>query len=141
MTRSDTTQPSNGAEETAQPTHYVLGGAHVGTAIAERLRDRGHRVAVIDESYESQDVPGVTGDPTAVDVLSESGVTSDSTVIVATRSDRRNLLIAQLVRARFDGPRVIVFVHDPERRSLFTDAGHESFCVTTTLSDAVGEVV
>ncbi|MDS0298296.1 NAD-binding protein [Halogeometricum sp. S1BR25-6] len=141
MTGTETTQPFDGAEETAQATHYVLGGAHVGTAIAERLRDGGHRVVIVDESYESRDIPGVTGDPAVVDVLSESGVESDSTVVVATRSDRRNLLIAQLVRARFDGPRVIAFVNDPERRSLFTDAGHESFCVTTTLSDAVGEVV
>lgn len=141
MTRSDNTGPSNGAEESEQPTHYVLGGAHIGTAIAEQLRAAGHRVVVVDESHESDHVPGVTGDPSAVDVLSESGIGSESTVIVATRSDRRNLLIAQLVRARFDAPRVIVFVHDPDRRPLFSDAGHESFCVTTTLSEAVGEFV
>lgn len=140
-TRSNESDPSTGLEDTAQYTHYVLGGAHVGVAIAEQLQTAGHRVVVVDESYESDDIPVITGDPSATDVLSESGVESTSTVIVATRSDRRNLLIAQLVRARFDAPRVIAFVHDPEHLPVFSDAGHESFCVTTTLSEAVSEFV
>lgn len=125
--------------EAGEATHYILGGAHVGIEIAEQLQAAGHRVAVVDDSYESSDIPGFTGDPATVDVLVRSGVDSASTVVVATHSDHRNLLIAQLVRARFDVPRVIVFVHDPDRASLFADAGHEPFCVTTALGAAFGD--
>jgi trk system potassium uptake protein TrkA len=131
-------------ERTGEFTHYVLGGAHVGTAIAEQLRAAGHRAAIVDESYESResgDVPGTAGDPADVGVLSESGVENASAVVVATGSDRQNLLIAQLVRSRFDRPRVVGFVSDPDLLPLFADAGHEPFCVTTALSEALVETV
>jgi len=127
---------SSDEEET---THYVLGGDHVGNAIAEQLQTNGYRVTLIDESYESDDIPGFSGDPTEVKVLSESGVDAASTVVVATRSDSRNLLIAQLLRARFDVQRVVAFVDDPDRLPLFAEAGHDPFCVTTALSEALAE--
>lgn len=122
-----------------EATHYVLGGDHIGTAIAQQLQIDGHRVALIDESYESDDIPGLSGDPVEFKVLSEAGVDAASTVIVATRSDPRNLLIAQLLRARFDVSRVVAFVDNPDRLPLFADAGHEPFCVTTALSEALVE--
>ena len=124
-----------------EPVHYVLGGGHVGVAIAERLRADGHRNVTVDRSYRPGDVPGFVGDPTDPDVLSEAGIERASTVVVAMRSDRRNLLVAQLVRSRFDVPRIIAFVDDPDRCPLFTDAGNEPFCATTALSEALGEVV
>jgi Trk K+ transport system NAD-binding subunit len=132
---------SDSSIETREATHYVLGGAHVGVAIARRLRAAGHRVAVVDEGYDSDEIPGFAGDPAATDTLVESGVSSASTAIVVTPSDRRNLLIAQLVRARFDVPRIVVFVNDPDQVSLFADAGHEPFCVTTALSETFGGAV
>jgi trk system potassium uptake protein TrkA len=105
------------------------------------LRTAGHRVAIIDDSYESSEIPGFAGDPAAVDVLEDAGVETASTVIVVTETDRRNLLIAQLVRTRFDVSRVIVFVHDPDRVSLFTNAGHETFCVTSALAQACSKSI
>lgn len=135
------TKESDPSGEVGESAHYVLGSDHIGIAIAERLQAGGHRVAVVNEAYEPEDVPGFVGDPADVDVLSDAGVGSASTVIVTTRSDRRNLLVAQLVRARFDVPRIIVFVDDPDRLPLFEEAGHEPFCATTALSEALGEVV
>lgn len=136
--RTDGEEPS---DETRAATQYVLAGGHVGTAIAERLQSAGHRVAVIDESYDSEQIPGYAGDPSDTDILSQSGVATASAVIVAARSDRQSLLIAQLVRTEFDVPRIIAFVNRPDRRPLFADVGHEPFCVTTALSETVGEIV
>lgn len=129
------------SEEVEDATHYVLGGERIGIAIAERLHEESHRVAVVDESYEPDEIPGVPGDPADVRVLGEAGIAAASTAIVATGADRRNLLIAQLVRANFDVPRVIAVVHDPGRLPLFEEAGHEPFCATTALSEAFTEVV
>lgn len=122
-----------------EATHYVLGGARAGTVIAEQLHASGHRVAIVDDAYESTVVPGVVGDPVDSGVLAEAGVATASAVLVMTRSDRRNLLAAQLVRTRFDVPRIITLVHEPDRRSLFADAGHEPVCMTTILAEAVDE--
>jgi len=132
---------ADSTDGTRDATHYVLGGGAIGTAIAEQLRAAGHRVAVVNDSSVPSDIPGLTGDPSAVDTLADAGVATASTVVVVTPSDRRNLLIAQLVRARFDVPRVVVFVYDPNRIPLFADAGHEPFCVTTALADTFGETV
>ncbi len=128
-------------DDTAQSTHFVLGGEHVALAIAERLQTSGHAVTVVDETYDSEAVPGIEGNPTDVELLTDSGVDGPSAVIVGTRSDSRNLLIAQLVRAHFDIPRTVVLVNDPERLSLLAEAGHEPLCVTTLLSETVTERV
>lgn len=132
---------TDSSSETRGATHYILGDTHIGIAIAERLQAAGYRVAIINDSYESSGISGFTGDPGTVDVLVESGVETASTVIVGTGSDRRNLLTAQRVRARFDVPRVIAFVHDPDRAPLFADAGHEPFCVTTAVAEAFGKTI
>jgi len=125
------------SDDAAENTHFVLGGEHVALAVAERLQTDGHAVTVVDETYDSDDVPGVKGPPTDVALLGDSGVDEASTVVVGTRSDSRNLLIARLVRAHFDVARTVVLVNDPERLSLLAEAGHEPVCVTSLVSEAV----
>jgi trk system potassium uptake protein TrkA len=95
----------------------------------------------VSESYESPESSGLRGDPTDVLALEAAGVADASTVVVATRSDRRNLLIAQLVRTRFDVPRVVVLVNVPERLEPLAEAGHEPVCVTSALADVLTESV
>jgi len=128
-------------DDVQDDTHYVLGGDHLGIAIAEQLQANGQQVTIVGESHDLKDIPELVGDPSVLDVLSASGIGAASTVIVATRSDRRNLLVAQLVCTHFDVPRTIVLVNNPDRTALFADAGHEPFCVTTILSTAVSEAV
>jgi len=122
-------------------THCVLGDDQLGIAIADRLHADGTPVAVVNERYESEAVPSTVGELTDRTLLAAAGVDGAETVIVGTRSDRRNLLLAQLVRSRFDVPRVVALVADPDRCDLFADAGHEPFCVTTALSEQVIETV
>lgn len=125
----------------SRATHFVLGGRHVALAIAERLQTAGHAVIVVDEGYDATTVPGIDGSPTDLELLSESGMETASTVIAGTQSDARNFLIAQLVRARFDVPRIVVLVNDPEKESPLAEAGHEAFCVTTAVSESVTAAV
>lgn len=132
---------TNDPNSSTEFSHFVLGDDHVSTAIADQLHENGHRVVIVNESYDRPHLTGITGDPADVTVLNESGVAAASTVIVAASTDSRTLLIAQLVRAHFDVPRVITIVSDPDRLSLFEAAGHEPFCatsaLTTTLLDSV----
>ena len=58
---------------------------------------------------------------------------------MATGSDSRNLLVAQLVRARFDVSDVVVLAHQPDRVGLFEAAGHDPVCATDALSAALVE--
>lgn len=123
-------------EETGT-TYCVLGGGHLGAAIARRLREDDHTVVLVDDSNELSGTPVLRGDPADVRVLEEADVAAATTVIVATESDSRNLLIAQLVRVRFDVPNVVVVANTPERLDLIAEAGHEPVCATSALSDVV----
>jgi trk system potassium uptake protein TrkA len=120
---------------------YVLGGGRLGVAVARRLRTDGHEVELIDESNDPSEIPGRRGDPADVRVLEEAGVSDTSTVVVATRSDRRNFLIAQLVRANFDAARVVVLANTPDRYELIASAGHDPVCATSVLTDELAENV
>jgi trk system potassium uptake protein TrkA len=122
---------------------YVLGGNPLGVAIARQLHAAGHDVTFVDAdaNVDVDDLPTLRGDPRDVTVLSDAGVTETSTVVVATPEDGRNLLVAQLVRARFGVSNVFVVVHSPERFDLVAEAGHEPICATTVLADAVADGV
>jgi len=120
-----------------QTTHFVLGGAHVGMAIAEQIQADGHPVTIVDEKYTSENVSGIRGSPADIELLSELELQTAASVVVGTRSDARNFLIAQLVQVHFDVPQITVLVHDPERLPVMAEAGHEPVCVTTALSEAV----
>lgn len=121
--------------------YYVLGGGALGVAVARRLREREHTAVVVDDTVSTADVPVVDAAPADTDALREAGLSAASTAIVATCSDERNLLVAQLVRARFDGLRVVVLANADGRVGVFADAGHEPVCVTSAISDAVAEHV
>jgi len=119
-------------------THcYVLGGSHLGVAVARRLHAAGHDVTLITADADVDDLPTLRGDPRNVAVLSDAGLTETATVVVATPDDGRNLLVAQLLRTRFGISEAFVVVHTPERFDLVADAGHEPICATTVLADGV----
>lgn len=118
------------AEEGEPAGYCVLSGDSVGNEIADRLRADGHDVQLLDVGPSVDD----TREPRSSVVAELDGV---PTVVVATRSDGRNLLLAQQAETRFDVDRVLVLVHDPPRLESFEAAGHEPVCATTALSEAV----
>lgn len=137
LKRSPTDSQSGVTHET---THIVLGGGALAREITSRLRADGHTAVVVREGHDSSAVPGVDGRPTDADALAAAGADETTTVIAATRSDRRNFMAAQLAQARFDVPRTVVLVNEPGRHGALTDAGHESICVASALSESVAEV-
>lgn len=125
------TEPHRGDE------YYVLGGNHLGASVARRLEAEGHTVRLIDDGHEPDDVSTVNADPTDLAALESAGMADAATVVVATPKDSQNFLLAQKLNARFDIPRIYVLVHTPDRRDLFEDAGHQTVCTTSLLTDGV----
>lgn len=126
-----------------EPTadYAVLGGNHLGEAVANRLHAAGKRVCVVTESPSTTTLPSVEGDPTDLSTLEQAGVSEAKTVVVATTTDARNLLVAQLMRAHFDVARVVVLTNRPDNVTTVGDAGHEPLCATSIIADAVVENV
>lgn len=137
MTLKPKLSTKNGPADGDAAEYYVLGGGHLGKAVAERIQADGYAVSLVDESHDSSDLPGLQGNPADIRTLAEAGLSGAPTVIVATPLDRQNLLIAQLVRAHFDVHRVIVLVNAPERFDLLAETGHELVCATSAVSDAL----
>lgn len=125
--------------EESAAEYVVLGGNHVGEAIASRLHAGGHDVVVVTDTPTSTDVRTLEGDPAELSTLVDLTLAEEATVLVATRSDARNLLVAQLVRANFDVPRTFVLTNRPDRADSVDAAGHEPICATSAIADAVVE--
>ena len=138
---SDSTAADDRTPECEKSAYYILGGRYLGSAVARRLRADGYTVCVVDGSYDRSETPGLRGDPADIRTLEAAEVGSASTVVVATGSDSRNLLIAQLVRASFGVTNVVVLVNTPDRLEMFTEAGHDPVCATSALSDTLVDTI
>jgi Trk K+ transport system NAD-binding subunit len=134
--RVRTNRHENAETFTDETDYFVLGGGQLGVAVARQLDATGHAVTVVGTA-DVDDLPSLAGDPSTLDVLSDAGMSDRSTVVVASPSDSRNLLVAQLVRTRFDVDAVYVVVHTPDRFDIVAEAGHEPICATSVLADAV----
>lgn len=105
--------------------------------MARRLHAADRKVVLIDETADDSELPVVRADPADAATLGEAELNRDTVVVVATPSDGRNLLVAQLVRARFDVERVVVLTNHPDRVEAFADVGHDSVCATDLLADGL----
>jgi Trk K+ transport system NAD-binding subunit len=125
--------PASGeSSDDVAKTEYCVFGGEVGAQVARRLRADGYAVSRVGERS------GALAD---VRTLKDAEVFDGSTVIVATRRDSRNLLVAQLVRTHFDVSEIVVLANARDRLDAFTEAGHEPICATTALSDALIEEI
>ncbi len=116
------------------PRHTVIVGAdETGRLLAERLVTAGETVSIIDNHEEhcrlSKDLKGVNiycADATDIDVLKKAGVPTAKCVIVATSSDKVNLLVSQVVRSNFGDKRIVARANSTSNLSAFTEAGIET---------------
>jgi trk system potassium uptake protein TrkA len=120
---------------------YVLGGGSNGAALAGHLRTDDRSVCFVDDWNHTTEIPTITGDPSELRVLETIEMPPSAVVIVASRSDERNLLIAQLVRTTFDVARIYVVTNQPERTDPIADAGYEPLCVTTAVYETLSNTV
>jgi Trk K+ transport system NAD-binding subunit len=138
-------RPTIGTDAETDPvenaTLYVVGGGPVGEATARRLHEDGHDIALLDETRDPADLPSRQVAPDDTNGLSEAGVGTAETVIATTGSDSRNLLVAQLARARFGVDRVVVRTNDPDRLDTIAEGGHEPVCATGSLASGIVETI
>jgi trk system potassium uptake protein TrkA len=86
----------------------IVGAGEVGSSIAGGLADS-HEVVVVDRDAErvesiqySEDVLGVTGDGTSLDVLQEADVAAADVVIAVTDDEETNLIVCATVKTNSD---------------------------------------
>lgn len=116
----------------------IVGCGRVGVALAHSMSNAGHEVAVVDvkpkafdklgSAFRGQTVQGVCFDR---DVLVRAGIESADAFAAVTSSDNANALAARVARDRFNVPRVVARIYDPQRRALYERLGLQTISTAT----------
>lgn len=98
----------------------VLGCGRLGSELAGRLHRRGHQVTIIDQTAESfnrlpPDFQGRTicGDYLSSEVLNSADLAHADSLAAVTDDDSVNAVVAQVARAVYHTPNVVVRNYDP----------------------------
>ncbi|QIO22132.1 NAD-binding protein [Haloarcula sp. JP-L23] len=121
------------ARERGPPSVLVVTDRFVGAEIAGELTAIATVGVVTDAESVANREDGTTptvGDVTAVETLAAADATDADGAVVALTCDRRTMLVAQLLRARFGVSQVTVLVDDPDLCNSFDDIA------TATVSEA-----
>lgn len=125
----------------------IVGGGRIGTALAERLEDRGEAVLIIerDETVVQQlREDGFTvrrGDGTQRDILEAAGADNAKVVATATSDDDVNLLIGQLATNTFDVETVVARVNEPGNVDAFRDLDVEAISSWMSVAWSMDNVI
>ena len=111
----------------------IVGADETGRILAEKLVEAGETVSIIDTDLsncaEAKKLKGVNvycDDASNLDVLRKAGVADAKVVIVATSSDKVNILISQVIRSAFGNKRIVARANTTSNFSAFADAGIET---------------
>lgn len=125
----------------------IIGGKHVGQKLAERLLAEEQAVvfledngATIEQSLD-EGIDVYETDLTDIRALSNTGLEQAHTIIVATDSDSKNLLITQLLRVTFETDRLIILVNQPQNLDPFDELNVEVVSSTQALTTAIKTVL
>ncbi len=107
-----------------------MGCGRVGSALASRLIQLGHSVAVIDKNsgafvklgddFSGQTIKGVGFDR---DTLIEAGIEKAQAFAAVSSGDNSNILSARVARDTFKVPEVVARIYDPRRADVYEKLG------------------
>ena len=115
------------------PQHIIIVGAdETARILAERLIQTGETISMIDTDEEDCAAAGelrgasvFCEDATDSDVLKKAGLKEAKCVIVATSSDKVNILVCQAIRADYEHQRLVARVNATTNLAAFEQAGIE----------------
>ncbi len=115
----------------------ILGCGRVGAALAMKLDQAGHTVAVIDstnDSFQRLDPKfkgeRVIGNGVDEDVLKRAGIEKADAFVAATNGDNRNIMASQIAKEIFHVKKVVCRIYDPIRQSTYNELGLETISPT-----------
>ncbi|WP_336002425.1 cation:proton antiporter [Halorientalis halophila] len=125
----------------------IVGGGRIGTALAERLADRGEAVTIVDhdpdvaEQLREAGYRVEVGDGASKDVLTRAGAENAKVVAAATADDDVNLLVGQLARNTFEVETIVARVNDPDNEAAFRDLDVEAISTGMSVAWSMDNVI
>lgn len=115
------------------PQHIIIVGANeTARILTDRLTTSGETVSLIDTdenncslAKELRGASVICGDATTAEILKQAGITDAKCIIVATQSDKANILICQGIRAVRPEARIVARVNETGNLAAFEQAGIE----------------
>jgi len=122
----------------------IIGAGKVGYHLGKLLLSQGHEVmlvekdrtkvaALMDELGESI----MLGDGSTMETLSEAGANRADAIVAATGHDEDNLVVCQLSKMMFLGPRTIARVNNPRNEETFWSLGIDATVSATKLINSL----
>jgi trk/ktr system potassium uptake protein len=113
------------------PYIIVVGGGKVGYHLAKHLLERGYEVTLVEKdqvraewlAHQLGACSIMVGDGDEMAFLASTGIERAGVVVGATGDDEDNLVACQLAKRKFNVPRTIARVNDPENVGLFRALG------------------
>ncbi len=115
----------------------IVGAGRVGSVVAKTALAAGHQVSILDEdplsherldagqqlSWEDAGGQFTVGTALELDALEAAGIADADVFIASTDGDNTNLIIAQIAQRRFNVPKVLARVMDPNRAAWYAEQG------------------
>ncbi|GIM94081.1 potassium channel family protein [Paractinoplanes toevensis] len=108
----------------------IMGCGRLGSTLAQKLEERGHSVAVIDQNSDAfrrlgSDFAGttVTGIGFDRDVLRSAGIERADAFAAVSSGDNSNIISARLARETFGVSRVVARIYDARRAQVYERLG------------------
>ena len=118
----------------------VVGGGMVGFHLTRALFNAGHEVFVVDtdvkrveELIEHFGNVAIKGDGSEPSIQSAAGVARADILIATTSTDEDNLAACQLAKHKFNVPKTVTLINNPEDENLFDILGIDVVVSSTQL--------
>lgn len=126
----------------------VVGCGRMGSDLAARLHQMGHRVTVMDVAASAfvnlpPDFRGhrVEGDLFSRDVLHRAGIEKADGIAVVTNSDAYNAVIGHLARTEYNVPNIVVRNYDPRWRAMHDAFGYQVISSSSWGAQRMAEMI
>lgn len=122
----------------------IIGCGRLGSKIANYLSEKGNVVTMIDPNKDSfkrlnknENINMMVGTGIDIDTLEKAKATEADLFIAVTNGDNTNLLTSQIAKKKFNVPKIITRIYDPERASAYKNYGFSILCPTTVGFDLI----
>ena len=127
----------------------VVGGGRVGYYLARALLDEGHEVLIIEKNAtfcetinEEMGSVCIRGDGCEAATLEEVGTGRASMLVAVTGDDEDNLVACQVAKYKFNVPRTIARIRNPQNEAIFQKLGVDvTVSATTIILEAIEKEV